>query len=109
MNRDGFRTFCSVVVLVLVLAALRKVFLDWNGTIPQPAPASDRSLVHPTLLGEENTGVYHDSRCKVIMDWRLPGVPVPREGVGRLRTFPDADSAFDAGYKPCPYCQGGSR
>ena len=66
MNRDGLRTVLSVVVLVLVLVALRKVFLEWNSAVPQSAPAADRSLVHPKLLGQESSGVFHDDRCDEI-------------------------------------------
>lgn len=104
MNRDGLRTVLSVVALVLVLVALRRVFLEWSSAVPQSAPAADRSLVHPKLLGQEGSGVFHDDRCEEIMEWRLPGVPIPRPDAGPLVTFRTRRDALDAGYKPCPKC-----
>ncbi len=104
MNRDGLRAVLSVVMLVLALVALRKIFLEWTDALPQSAPARDRGLVYPKLLGQQNNRIFHDDRCEVIMESRPPDVAIPRPEAGPLVTFRTRREALDAGYKPCPKC-----
>ncbi len=104
MNRDGLRAVLSVVMLILALAALRRMFLEWTAALPQSAPANGRALVQPKLLGQQGNGIFHDDCCEVIMESCRPGVPVPRPEAGPLVTFRTRREALEAGYKPCPKC-----
>ena len=96
-------TIVGLGMLCLVLAGLRMLFVRWNAEVPQPATAGG-ALIQTPYVAEEGSGVFHKRICTQIMEWRLPGVPVPKAGLGKLMTFQTRQDAINAGYRPCTKC-----
>ena len=104
MSGEGFRTLGSLVAICLALVALKILFSYMSDTIPAPSQAKTPGAQTP-YIAVEKTGLFHKRLCPRVTEWRLPGIPVPKEGLGPLATYSTPRAAIEAGYRPCPACK----